>query len=44
MVNLVRVFRFGKNRGVGWLETENKLKKNKKNNKRDLLEVSGCWA
>ena len=34
----------GKNRGVGWLEIENKLKKNKKNNIRDLLEVSGCCA
>ena len=40
-------FQFGfrvfgkKKRGVGWLETENKLKKNKKYNKRNLLEVSG---
>ena len=35
---------FGKNRGVGWLETENKLWKNKKNNKKDLLKVSVYWA
>ena len=40
MVNSIWILRFGKNRGVGWLETENKLKKNKKINKRDLLEVS----
>ena len=33
-----------KNKGVGWLETENKLKKNKKNNNRNLLEVSGYMA
>ena len=33
----------GKNRGVGWLQADNKMKKNKKNNKRDLLEVSGYW-
>ena len=41
-MNSIWILRFGKNRGVGWLEAENKLKKNKKNNKRDLLEVSGC--
>ena len=40
MVNFVWILRIGKNRGVGWLETENKLKKNKKNNKIDLLKVS----
>ena len=44
MVDLVWIFGFGKNRGVGWLEIENKLRKNKKNNKRDLLEVSVYWA
>ena len=44
MVNSIWILRFGKNRGVRWLETENKLKKNMKNNKRDLLEVSGCWT
>ena len=43
-MNSIWILRFGKNRGVGWLETKNKLKKNKKNNKIDLLEVSGCWA
>ena len=26
------------------MKTENKLKSKKKNNKRDLLEVSGYWA
>ena len=26
------------------MKTENKLKQNKKNNKRDLLEVLGYWA
>ena len=30
--------KFGKNRGVGWLETENKLKKNKKNKKEISLK------
>ena len=35
---------FGKNRGVGWLQADNKMKKNKKNNKRGLLELSGYWA
>ena len=35
---------FCKNRGVGWFHTDNKMKKNKKNNKRGLLEVSGYWA
>ena len=43
-MNSISILRLGKNRGVGWLETENKLKKNKKNYKRDLLEVSGYWA
>ena len=33
-----------KNSEVDGLKTENKLKKNKKNNKRDLLEVSVHWA
>ena len=28
---------------IGGLQAENKLKKNKKNNKRDLLEVSVYW-
>ena len=40
MVNSIWSLGFCKNRGVGWLETENKLKKNKKNKKKDLLEVS----
>ena len=35
---------FGKNSGVGWLQANNKMKENKKNNKRGLLKVSGCWA
>ena len=39
-MNSIWILRFGKNRGVGRLETENKLMKNKKKNKRDLLEVS----
>ena len=39
-----RVFGKKKKKGVGWLETENKMKKTKKNNKRNLLEVSGYWA
>ena len=39
-------FQFGflefiKTMRVGWLQADNKMKKNKKNNKRDLLEVSG---
>ena len=29
---------------IGGLQAENKLKKNKKNNKRDLLEVLVYWA
>ena len=42
-MNSIWILRFGKNKGVGWLETENKLRKNKKNNKRDLLKVSVYW-
>ena len=38
-MNSIWILWFGKNRGVEWLETENKLKKNKRNNNRDLLEV-----
>ena len=43
-------FKFGflrvavKNRGVGWLQADNKIKKNKKNIKRGLLKVLGYWA
>ena len=44
MVNSIWILRFGKNRGVGWLQADNKMKENKKNNKRGLLEVSGYWA
>ena len=40
-MNLIWILGFGKNRGVRLLETENKLKKN---NKINLLEVSGHWA
>ena len=29
-MNSIWILRFGKNKGVGWLETENKLRKNKK--------------
>ena len=43
-MNSIWILRFVKNRGVEWLETENKLRKNKKNNKRDLLEVSVYYA
>ena len=32
MVNLVWILRLGKNRGVDGFQTENKMKKNKKNN------------
>ena len=32
MVNLVWILRLGKNRGVDGLQTENKMKKNKKKN------------
>ena len=32
MVNLVWILRLGKNSGVDGLQTENKMKKNKKNN------------
>ena len=31
-MNLVWILRLGKNRGVDGLQTENKMKKNKKNN------------
>ena len=41
MVNSIWILGFCKNRGVGWLETEYKLKKKKK---KDLLEVSVYWA
>ena len=42
MVNFRLDFRvLVKNRGVGWLQADNKMKENKKNNNRGLLEVSG---
>ena len=31
-MNLVWILRFAKNRGVGWLQADNKMKKTKKKN------------
>ena len=40
-MNLVWILRFAKNRGVGWLQADNKMKKNKKNKKNNCLKH---WA
>ena len=41
MVNLVWILRFAKNKGVGWLQADNKMKKNKKKNSLNR-QATGC--